>query len=125
MARLLSTCPEQEVFAIIQREGMPRLTSKSIVRAGELCKSLHEIRQHGYSVDDEEALVGLRCVSAVVYNDCSEPLAAISVSGKASRVSHERAPVLGQLVRQVAAELTMAIGGQLEVQDRAEQKLSG
>jgi len=108
---LLSTYSEEDVFAIIQREGMPRLTSKSIVRAGELCKSLHDIRQQGYSVDDEEALIGLRCVSAVVYDDCSEPLAAISVSGKASRVSHDRLPVLGKLVQEVAAELTKALSG--------------
>jgi IclR family transcriptional regulator, acetate operon repressor len=108
---LLSTYSEEDVFAIIQREGMPRLTSKSIVRAGELCKSLHDIRQQGYSVDDEEALIGLRCVSAVVYDDCSEPLAAISVSGKASRVPNDRLPVLGKLVREVAAELTKALGG--------------
>src|SRR6202171_3381570 len=108
---LLSTYSEQDVFAIIQREGMPRLTSKSIVRAGELCKSLHDIRQQGYSVDDEEALIGLRCVSAVVYDDCSEPLAAISVSGKASRVPHDRLPVLGKLVQEVAAELTKALRG--------------
>src|ERR1700692_1123901 len=108
---LLSTYSEQDVFAIIQREGMPRLTSKSIVRAGELCKSLHDIRQQGYSVDDEEALIGLRCVSAVVYNDCSEPLAAISVSGKASRVPNDRLPILGKLVQEGAAELTMALGG--------------
>ena len=108
---LLSTYSEEDVFAIIQREGMPRLTSKSIVRAGELCKSLHDIRQQGYSVDDEEALTGLRCVSAVVYDDCSEPLAAISVSGKASRVPNDRLPVLGKLVREVAAELTMSLGG--------------
>ncbi len=108
---LLSTYSEEDVFAIIQREGMPRLTSKSIVRAGELCKSLHDIRQQGYSVDDEEALIGLRCVSAVVYDDCSEPLAAISVSGKASRVPNDRLPVLGKLVQEVAAELTKALGG--------------
>ena len=108
---LLSTYSEEDVFAIIQREGMPRLTSKSIVRAGELCKSLHDIRQQGYSVDDEEALTGLRCVSAVVYDDCSEPLAAISVSGKASRVPNDRLPVLGKLVREVAAELTMSLAG--------------
>ena len=108
---LLSTYSEQDVFAIIQREGMPRLTSRSIVRAGELCKSLHDIRQQGYSVDDEEALIGLRCVSAVVYDDCSEPLAAISVSGKASRVSNDRLPVLGKLVQEVAAELTRALSG--------------
>jgi IclR family acetate operon transcriptional repressor len=108
---LLSTYSEEDVFAIIQREGMPRLTSKSIVRAGELCKSLHDIRRQGYSVDDEEALIGLRCVSAVVYDDCSEPLAAISVSGKASRVPNDRLPVLGKLVQEVAAELTKALSG--------------
>jgi IclR family acetate operon transcriptional repressor len=108
---LLATYSEQDVFAIIQRDGMPRLTSKSIVRAGELCKSLHDIRRQGYSVDDEEALIGLRCVSAVVYDDCSEPLAAISVSGKASRVPNDRLPILGKLVQEVAAELTTALRG--------------
>jgi IclR family acetate operon transcriptional repressor len=108
---LLSTYSEEDVFAIIRREGMPKLTSKSIVRAGELCKSLHDIRERGYSVDDEEAQIGLRCVSAVVYDDRSEPLAAISVSGKASRVPDDRLPILGQFVRQVADELTTALGG--------------
>ena len=108
---LLATYTEQDVFAIIRRDGMPRLTSKSIVRAGELCKSLHDIRRQGYSVDDEEALIGLRCVSAVVYDDRSEPLAAISVSGKTSRVPTDRLPILGKLVQEVAAELTMALGG--------------
>jgi IclR family acetate operon transcriptional repressor len=108
---LLATYSEQDVFAIIQRDGMPRLTSKSIVRAGELCKSLHDIRRQGYSVDDEEALIGLRCVSAVVYDDRSEPLAAISVSGKTSRVPNDRLPILGKLVQAVAAEMTTALGG--------------
>jgi IclR family transcriptional regulator, acetate operon repressor len=108
---LLATYSEQDVFAIIQRDGMPRLTSKSIVRAGELCKSLHDIRRQGYSVDDEEALIGMRCVSAVVYDDRSEPLAAISVSGKSSRVPTDRLPILGKLVQEVAAEMTAVLGG--------------
>ena len=55
--------------------------------------------------------MGLRCIAAVVYNDCSEPLAAISVSGMTSRVTDERLPVLGRIVREVAAELTVALGG--------------
>lgn len=116
---LLSTYSEEDVFAIIRREGMPRLTSKSIVRAGELCKSLHDIRKQGYSVDDEEAQIGLRCVSAVVYDDRSEPLAAISVSGKASRVPDDRLPVLGKFVQQVAGELTTALGGVMPVTTKA------
>jgi IclR family transcriptional regulator, acetate operon repressor len=107
----LSTYTEEDVFAIIRREGMPRLTSKSIVRAGELCKSLHDIRERGYSVDDEEAQIGLRCVSAVVYDDRSEPLAAISVSGKASRVPDDRLPVLGKFVQEVATKITESFKG--------------
>jgi IclR family acetate operon transcriptional repressor len=99
------------VNAIIRRQGMPRLTEKSIVRAGELFRELSTIRRQGYAVDDEEARLGLRCVAAVVFNDCAEPLAAISVSGMTSRVTDERLPLLGRLVREVAAELTAAIGG--------------
>lgn len=55
--------------------------------------------------------IGLRCVAAVVYNDCAKPLAAISVSGMTSRLTDERLPLLGQTVREVAAELTVALAG--------------
>ena len=95
---VLATYSDADVSAIIHHHGMPRLTEKSIVRPG-------------YAVDDEEARMGLRCVAAVVYSDCSEPLAAISVSGMTSRVTEERVPELGKIVRDVAAELTVALGG--------------
>jgi IclR family acetate operon transcriptional repressor len=108
---VLATYSDEDVNAIIRRQGMPRLTEKSIVRAGELFRELEAIRRQGYAVDDEEARMGLRCVAAVVYNDCGEPLAAISVSGMTSRVTEDRLPALGTIVREVAAELTAALGG--------------
>jgi IclR family acetate operon transcriptional repressor len=108
---VLATYSDQDVNAIIRRQGMPRLTEKSIVRAGELFRELEAIRRQGYAVDDEEARMGLRCVAAVVYNDCGEPLAAISVSGMTSRVTEDRLPAIGTIVREVAAELTAALGG--------------
>jgi IclR family transcriptional regulator, acetate operon repressor len=108
---VLATYSDEDVNAIIHRQGMPRLTEKSIVRPGELFKELHAIRRQGYAVDDEEARIGLRCVAAVVYNDCSEPLAAISVSGMTSRLTDDRLPAIGRTMREIAAELTAAIGG--------------
>src|SRR5262249_6839455 len=108
---VLATYTDEAVSAIIRRHGMPRLTEKSIVRAGDLFRGLGAVRRQGYAVDDEEARMGLRCVAAVVFNDCSEPLAAISVSGMTSRVTEERLPELGKAVREVAGELTAAIGG--------------
>jgi IclR family acetate operon transcriptional repressor len=59
--------------------------------------------------------MGLRCVAAVVYNDCGEPLAAISVSGMTSRVTNDRLHALGAIVREAAAELTLALGGVMPV----------
>ena len=66
------------------------------MRPGELFEELETIRRQGYAIDDEEACMGLRCIAAVVYNDCSEPLAAISVSGMTSRLTDDRLPMLGQ-----------------------------
>src|SRR6202521_4231509 len=108
---VLATYSDEDVNAIIQRQGMPRLTEKSIVRPGELFRELQAIRRQGYAVDDEEARMGLRCVAAVVYNDCSETLAAISVSGMTSRLTDDRLLAIGRTVQQVAAELTAALGG--------------
>src|ERR1700759_1830727 len=87
---VLATYADDDVNAIICRQGMPRLTEKSIVRPGELFRELETIRRQGFAVDDEEARIGLRCVAAVVYNDCAEPLGAVSISGLTSRITDGR-----------------------------------
>ena len=108
---VLATYSDADVSAIIHHHGMPRLTEKSIVRPSDLFKELEKVRRQGFAIDDEEACMGLRCIAAVVYNDNSEPLAAISVSGMTSRITDERLATLGETVREVAAELTLALGG--------------
>ncbi len=108
---VLATYSDADVSAIIHRQGMPQLTEKSIVRAGELFKELQVIRRQGYAVDDEEARLGLRCVAAVVFNDCAEPLAAVSISGLTSRITDARLGEFGKAVHDIAAELTLALGG--------------
>ena len=110
---VLATYSDEDVGAVIRHHGMPRLTEKSIVRPSDLFKELERIRKQGYALDDEEACMGLRCIAAVVYNDCAEPLAAISVSGMTSRMTEDRLPEIGQIVREVAGELTVALGGRM------------
>jgi IclR family acetate operon transcriptional repressor len=108
---VLATYSDEDVGAVIRHHGMPRLTEKSIVRPSDLFKELATIRKQGFAIDDEEAEMGLRCVAAVVYNALAEPLAAISVSGLTTRVTDARLPEIGRVVREVAAELTAALGG--------------
>ncbi|WP_316238659.1 IclR family transcriptional regulator [Bradyrhizobium sp. SZCCHNR1015] len=117
---VLATYSDEDVNGIIHRQGMPRLTEKSIIRASDLFRELETIRRQGYAVDDEEARLGLRCIAAVVHDSCREPLAAISVSGLASRLTEERVPVVGGMVRDIAAELTVALGGPKPAADLAE-----
>ncbi|MGJ4885746.1 IclR family transcriptional regulator [Bradyrhizobium sp. HKCCYLRH3059] len=108
---VLATYSDDDVNGIIHRQGMPRLTEKSIIRASDLFRELETIRRQGYAVDDEEARLGLRCIAAVVHDSCREPVAAISVSGLASRLTEDRVPVVGGMVRDIAGELTAALRG--------------
>ncbi len=108
---ILATYSPEDVSAIVQRYGLPRVTPKSIIRAGELHDALNRVRSQGYAVDDEENAIGLRCVAAVIFNEHSEALAAISVSGPATRISDERLVSLGRIVSEAADEITSALGG--------------
>jgi IclR family transcriptional regulator, acetate operon repressor len=93
---VLATYSDEDVGAVIRHHGIPRLTEKSIVRPSDLFKELEKIRTQGFALDDEEPCTGLGCVAAVVYNDCADPLAAISVSGMTSRMTDQRLPEIGQ-----------------------------
>ncbi|AWN35078.1 IclR family transcriptional regulator [Methylobacterium radiodurans] len=108
---IMATYSDEDVAAIVQRYGMRRMTPKSLTRASELREVLRRIRRDGYGIDDEEYMMGLRCVSAPIYDAQGEALAAISISGLTSRMTDDRLERLGRLVRDAAHELTEALGG--------------
>ena len=108
---LLATFPVEEVAANVAIRGMHRYTPKSIQRMSVLKEELEAVRINGYAVDDEEYQVGLRCIAAAVYNSQSEALCAVSVSGLSARLTNDRVEPIGEVVAQVARELTAALGG--------------
>lgn len=110
---ILSSYAPDDIDAIIKRHGMRKGTPKAITQPAILKKDLAESRARGFSIDDEEHVVGLRCVAAVIYNGNAEALCAISVSGLSVRVTDERLQTLGQLVSEAANELTQLIGGRM------------
>ena len=90
---------------------MTRFTRNTIGTAAEMAIYLAEVRLIGYAIDDEEIFAGPAFVAAAVLNEHSEPIGAISISGPAIRVARERLPQLGSLVRLIASELTLELGG--------------
>ena len=67
----------------------------------------------GYSIDNEERNLGMRCIAAPVFDVNAEAVAGISVSGPTSRVSQQDVERLSASVRQAANALSVAIGGHL------------
>jgi len=69
------------------------------------------IRKRGWAVDNEERTLGMRCVAAPIFNEFSEAIAGISVSGPTFRMPDERLGEIGPLVVRAADTITQTIGG--------------
>lgn len=107
----LASLPEADIAGILQRKGLPRLSPNTIDTPAKLRAELEITRRRGYAIDDEEHAVGLRCIASAIYNEHSEPLAAISISGPKPRISDVRMHEMGVIVRRAAAAVTAAMGG--------------
>lgn len=107
---LLAWYPEDRIRRIAAK-GLARFTPQSIHEVGPLLADLGAIRARGYAVDDEERAEGMRCVAAPIFNALGEPVAGLSVSGPAFRLTSQRAADIGARVRGAADEVTVATGG--------------
>jgi DNA-binding IclR family transcriptional regulator len=106
---LLAHLREAELAEFIERFGLRMLTPRTVTDPGRLRRQLGEARRRGWAVDDEELEPGLRCVAVPIGEPGRRPVAALSISGPASRLSASRdeqiAPVLQQTARRIAGML--------------------
>jgi IclR family acetate operon transcriptional repressor len=112
---LLAARIGSELEGLLPRGEAPRITAKTLVSRSALREDIELTRERGFAIDDEEHEIGLRCVATLVFNEDSEPMAALSVSGPAARISHSDFPRLGELLRQKAADITASLGGSIPV----------
>ncbi|WP_129656790.1 IclR family transcriptional regulator [Rothia halotolerans] len=104
---ILAQLPDQEVLRIVSSAGMPVATERSHGTTESLLADLSEIRRRGYSIDDGEQELGVRCF-AVAVPEAPTPMA-ISVSGPTTRVREDFAdravPALQAAARRISEEL--------------------
>ncbi|MHA7275955.1 IclR family transcriptional regulator [Arthrobacter sp. HLT1-21] len=108
---ILAGLSNDAVRSIVTRAGMPTPTDKSIKTIDELLVELDLIRERGYSIDEQEQELGVRCFAMAVPN--APTPSAISVSGPVSRVDERFAekavPLLRAAVRSIADELNVTV----------------
>lgn len=87
-------------------------TEKTITTAASLRAEMDRIKAQGYSVDDQEKNIGMRCIAAPVLDWNGEAVAGLSVSGPVSRITDADIPRLAEAVQQAAAQLSTALGAE-------------
>ena len=107
---LLARMDETALKRFLARSHLQRFTERTICERAGLLSELEAIRERGFSIDDEEKTLGMRCVAAAVHDLHGEAIAGLSVSGPTSRVTGDRIAVFGSAVATAARELSAAMG---------------
>jgi len=108
---MLAALSDHDAQATLGRREFPQFTSRTLITVDRVLEELAAIRARGFAIDDEEHAAGLRCVAASVVDEHGQPWAAVSLAGPSARLTPERVPALGELVRTTARDLTQALGG--------------
>jgi len=67
-----------------------KFTEKTITGLAEFIEELEKVRLTGIAFDFEESISGLSCIAGPVFNNKNECIAAVSLSGNASRIEGKR-----------------------------------
>ncbi|NHN49335.1 IclR family transcriptional regulator [Halostella sp. JP-L12] len=107
---VLSTLPDEEIEAIIERWGLPERTNQTITDPEELYDEIETIRDRGWAYSEGEYVEGLAAIAMPVYEPNGDPLGALAVNGPAYNLQGETRydeirKVLSDVVASFEAEL--------------------
>ncbi|WP_339157677.1 IclR family transcriptional regulator [Paenibacillus sp. FSL W8-0186] len=99
----LAHMPELELQSFLQNYKLTKLTEKTITDKRKLLNNLQQIREQGYSIEDEEIEAGAYSIAAPIKDAAGQTIGTISIIGSLSRIKENE--------KQVLAELLAAAGG--------------
>lgn len=103
---ILAFSPPEMVEGMVRGRRLPILTQNTISDPDNLLLELKRVRNCGYAFDRGEISLLARCVAAPIKDSSGTAVAAISVSGPASRfMPRKDSPVIASLIR-AAAEIS-------------------
>jgi DNA-binding IclR family transcriptional regulator len=119
---LLAFQGEDMVDAWASTQELRRHTATTITTADGLLEELRRIQERGYSIDNEEREVGVRCVGAPVFDREGEAVAAISLGAPTDRLPRS---IEGSQVAMQVVATALAISRELGYVRRARHDVEG
>jgi len=107
---LLAYLPDEEINRIIKNRGLTRYTANTITDEVQMKLELKKIREQGYSTDNEEHELGIRCVAVPVWDYTDQVVSALSITIPSIRMSEERMRCLIEIVKKAGADLSTRLG---------------
>jgi DNA-binding IclR family transcriptional regulator len=107
---LIAHLPDDEIEHLFRTRVFARHNDNTIVSAKRMMAELEKVRRDGYSIDDEEDEVGLRCLGAPVLSQDGHLLGALSIAGTVIEVNNANTRELVAKLKGAAAQIarTMA-----------------
>ena len=93
---ILSFLEPEKQFALLSQLRLDPLTPSTITEIKELKAQLDLGEVRGYALDNEEQITGVRAVSAPVLDRWGRPMAAVSITGPANRLSIDKLHTYGR-----------------------------
>jgi len=113
--------PEDEICDWIRRHGLKPVTDVTITDKDAFLQELREIRSQGYTVDNGEFEVGVRCVAAPIRDRTGTVIAAVSISGPDTRMPN---PLIGSFMAMQVVETASHISQSLGYLDEPAESFS-
>ncbi|RJQ06637.1 MAG: IclR family transcriptional regulator [Bacillota bacterium] len=99
-----------ELRRLLGPDPLRALTPRTLVTLAALRRDLALSRERGYTLDDEEATDGVRCLGAPIRDFGGGIVAALSVTGPARRLTDARLGDVAVRVRKLSLEVSRKLG---------------
>jgi len=108
---LLAYLPNGQCDAVLKKMKFEKFQKNTITNRAKFLKELETVRSKGYAVDrGESAVAGLLCVSAPLFDRRNYPVAALTITAPALRVSERDFPRLAEMVIPRARRISKRLG---------------
>ena len=101
---------QQRLTELYTGARLPKRTAHTLTTLNEIRRECDLTRKRGYSLDDEEFNLGVRCLAAPVHGSDGTVVAAIGITAATVRFTKERIPEMAAAVISAATELSRLLG---------------
>ncbi len=101
---LLSQIEKEKAKEMVQKKGLARYTSKTVIDQRQFLREIEKANAQGYAVDDEEYIPGVRAVAAPLVFRSSSP-AALWVVGFTSALDDQKVKTVIREIQEAVREI--------------------